>query len=97
MVSENPDNVYFQNSDVGGAGNVDLLYANTMLVLTQHINQHTLAREEKALPRQVLLSIENLRYNILKVCFNGDNEFMMKTFPLHVEAQPCSLCSSPFK
>ena len=97
MTSENPDNVYFRKSDVGGAGNVDLLYANMMLALTQHINQHTLAREEKALRRQVLLSIENLRYNHLKVCFNGDNEYMMKTFPLYVETQSCSLCSSPFK
>jgi len=66
---------------------VDLLYANKMFTLTQHTKQHTLARKEKVLPRPALLSIENMRYNHLKVCFNGDNEYMMKTFPLYMEAQ----------
>jgi len=65
MTPQNPENVYFQKSDAGGAGNVDLLYANTMVALTQHINQHTLAREEKALPHQGLIFI-TLRQRVNK-------------------------------
>jgi len=53
-----------------------LLYANMMIAWTHHFNQHTLTK--KALPRQAFLSIENLMYNHLEVCFNGANEYMMK-------------------
>jgi len=54
---ENPANAYFLKSDAGGAGNVNFLYANMMIVLTKYINQHTLAQDKKALQRQALLSI----------------------------------------
>jgi len=62
---------------------VDLLYANTMLALTQHINQHTLAQEEKALPRQALIFL-TLRRRVKKAKQHSHQNQRINGYPISV-------------